>query len=435
MKLKYKILHPIYMLLALSMAALFSLLLCVLLNLQLKQECAVLVSKMESVCLTIDSACIDSILQNANVNMSEIQDIVFEQYRNVEIKEDETQSELVITYEDPVLIATRSIEANGSIWSVCIYSDISELLENWETMLHAYHIVYLALLICSYCIVYFVTKRVLAPLNELSKASQALALGDFNRRANITSTDEVGQLANIFNSMADSLSDQIKRQERFIEGFTHELKTPLSAIFARADNIRAGYLSNEEMQNEAHRLIVDGKRLNSLSDTMTNWIICKKELSNFSELHVSLLFEDVLSLFPVQVSSGYITISSKSQNAIILGDRSLLVSLLANIVKNGLNADAEHIELTCSIVADEMVSITVSDNGCGMDKSVLDKITEPFFRVDKARSRRNGGIGLGLSLCKDIVELHNGKLAFSSQPQTGTSVVITLSGKEIPHEC
>ena len=280
------------------------------------------------------------------------------------------------------------------------------------------------------------------PLGEVSAAARRMAGGDLDVRLAIRSRDEVGQLAESFNYMAGRLDgsiramqDEVDRQERFMGSFAHELKTPMTSIIGYADLIRTQALDEGETMEAAHYIFSEGRRLESLSLKLLELLVAKNQEIAPAPTAVDQLVSSVVrTLRPVCAQSG-VTLRSRCEPGACLLDADLIRSLLVNLVDNARKA----IEGSGNvyIVADwpeDRCRIRVLDNGRGMPPEAVAHVTEAFYRVDKSRSRAQGGAGLGLTLCRQIVELHGGELAFDSRVGNGTCVTVTLGQRLDPAE-
>lgn len=236
---------------------------------------------------------------------------------------------------------------------------------------------------------------------------------------------ETAALAHSFNSMADSLTGQIERQQRFIADLTHEMKTPLTAIIGHADLIRSGRVKAEEAALAAHSILKEGQRLNALTARLIDLILLQQDQAELHPVSIRPLIEEAVEALRPAASERGIELSENCADAIFLCDRALMLSLITNLIDNALKSGASHIHIEGNLVS-KAYTLSVSDDGCGMTPEVLQKITEPFYRADKSRSRKQGGAGLGLSLCKEIAELHQAILTFESMPGKGTSAFFSI---------
>lgn len=212
--------------------------------------------------------------------------------------------------------------------------------------------------------------------------------------------------------------------------FAHELKTPMTSIIGFADLLRQGNLDENTRMMAAEYIHSEGHRLERLSFKLLDLLLLKKDEITMKPVWLGTYLGEVeRALAPNMKNKGIRLVCKAEQKRVVL-EPDLLKSLLYNLVDNATKAmDNGGIIAVRATVIPGGCQFQVVDNGRGMEKAELAKITEAFYRVDKARSRSQGGAGLGLSLCKQIAELHNGNISFASEPGKGTRVTVTLYGK------
>lgn len=275
-------------------------------------------------------------------------------------------------------------------------------------------------------------------LRRLAGVVRKIAGGDLSTRSRITSRDEFGQLSRDFDSMADKLQQNMaqlesdmEQQEQFMGAFAHELKTPMTAIIGFADLLRQGNLDENTRMMAANYIHSEGKRLEKLSFKLLEMIVLRKDGLTMKRVWLPRYLEEVeKALAPTLKNKGIRLICRAEQGRAVL-EPDLVKSLLYNLIDNASKAmEGEGIIAVKASAIPGGCQFLVADNGRGMEEKDLARITEAFYRVDKSRSRQQGGAGLGLALCKQIVELHNGTLHYESKLGSGTQVTVTLYGKE-----
>ena len=272
------------------------------------------------------------------------------------------------------------------------------------------------------------------PLRRLSKVTRSIASGDLSCRASLSGKDEIGVLASDFNNMADRLEqnindmkDTMRRQEEFMGGFAHELKTPMTSIIGYADLLRGHALSDKDKRDAANYIFMEGRRLEVLSLKLLDLIVLKKRDFTFLPMSIVSIVEDAARLLRPVLEKRDVRLLYDCDAATCLIEPDLFMSLLLNLVDNARKAIDDGGEITIkSRTSEGMCSISVTDNGRGIPEEELSKIKDAFYRVDKSRSRAQGGVGLGLRLCDEIAALHGGEITFESEPGKGTTVTIQL---------
>ena len=211
--------------------------------------------------------------------------------------------------------------------------------------------------------------------------------------------------------------------------FAHELKTPMTAIIGYADLLRTESLDREESMEAANYIFSEGKRLESLSLKLQQLHLAKHETPELEQVQMDRFVTNLVrQLRPVYEPSG-IRLECQTKPGSWDIDPELMESVLMNLMDNARKAmEQGGIIVLLVDFPENACRIRVVDNGRGMPPEVLNHLTEAFYRVDKSRSRAQGGAGLGLSLCSEIVRYHNGELKFESKPGKGTCVSVILKG-------
>ena len=222
------------------------------------------------------------------------------------------------------------------------------------------------------------------------------------------------------------------RQARFVADLTHELKTPLTSMIGYADLLRGGELPPENQRRAADAIYHESTRLESLSQQLLSLQDLRQESLTLTTVPVAAAFEAVARSLP---DCPVVLEKTCPEDAAVRADRVLLVDLLRNLVLNAAHASTPGsvVALRC-LPAGDRWRLEVADTGCGIPPEALPHLTEPFYRVAKARARANGGSGVGLALCADIAAAFGTKLEFTSTVGEGTTVALTLPKEVYAHE-
>lgn len=281
---------------------------------------------------------------------------------------------------------------------------------------------------------YIITKWLLKPLKRLSETTGKIAQGQLEVRAKIDSQDEIGELAKDFNDMAEhlerqfhELEDVARRQEDFIGSFAHELKTPLTSMIGYADMLRTQRMTEEEQQQAANYIFKEGKRLETLSLKLLDLLVVRHQELEKKPISIGWMAEEICGMLHPALKQAGVSMEINMEEAIILVEPDLMKTVLLNLLDNGRKAIGENGVLRLSGHQKEKgYMICVEDNGKGIPLEELSRITEAFYMVDKSRARKQGSAGLGLSICKEIIQRHGGTLDFESKENVGTKVCIFL---------
>lgn len=272
------------------------------------------------------------------------------------------------------------------------------------------------------------------PLTGLTRTARAITAGDLEQRAEVRSADEIGQLARDFNEMTDRLCDTIgalenemAKREEFMGAFAHEMRTPMTSIIGYADLLRSQELSPDARAEAANYIFTEGRRLENLSNKLLDLIVLEKQKVELRPCHMGKLIAQTGGLLDRTLRQAGISLRCRVDETVWPVEPDLFKTLLLNLLDNARKALPEGGAIVLRAGADgDGWKMTVRDNGQGIPASELPRLTEAFYRVDKARARASGGVGLGLRLCAEIVRVHGGTIDFESTEGVGTTVTVRL---------
>jgi len=268
---------------------------------------------------------------------------------------------------------------------------------------------------------YFIVQWLVRPIGWIKAGADRIGGGDLDHRIPRVRNDELGELTDKINGMADDVQEMLEAKRQLLLAISHELRSPLTRTkvaleFLEKDATRESILEDvEEMEHLIHDLL-EGERLNSrhaklqLQETDVAALLTQVVTEDFADEHDRLSLDvprgDALaSVDPVRI-------------------RLLVRNLLSNALRH-TSPQAPPIRISLQ-QSDEVLKIRVADRGAGMSSAAVAHATQPFYRADPARSRDSGGLGLGLYLCKRIAEAHGGELEIVSQEGEGTEVSVRL---------
>lgn len=312
--------------------------------------------------------------------------------------------------------------------------DISYIYENREQMYRQYRMAILTIFVVVGIWSMLFARSLTGPLRNLSRVTRRFARGDYEVRGKARGQDEVSSLIRDFNVMADHLEANMEKlkesarvQEDFTAAFAHELKTPLTSIIGYADMLRSMELNEEERLSSANYIYQQGRRLERLSHKMLDLISIEKQSFSFQGVSVVELGESLREMTGGMLLKKNIGMTMQLEPGLIYGDRDLLLSLFGNFIDNSRKACGEggHIWVK-GTDGDDGYRILVLDNGRGMPKDEVNRVTEAFYMVDKSRARKEGGSGIGLALCHRIAALHKAAWKMDSEPGKGTVILLTF---------
>ena len=383
----------------------------------------------------------DRVSNQAGVLLSRDGEAIYQAGETVNVLPESDGSKiLLLAREDRrYLQISGPVQTNDLPLQLNILYEITPIYLARNEQISTYHRVFLLMLVLGGTAAWAIAWILTRPLGRLSAAARRLASGKLDSRANLSAGDEIGLLGAEFDRMADQLSDTItaqqqemERQEQFMGSFAHELKTPMTSIIGYADLLRGQSLDADEAQEAANYIFSEGKRLESLSLKLLDLLLVKYQNLVLTETDPAVQIDRLVAhLQPVYRENG-IVLQCRCETGMCKMEPDLFASVLTNLLDNARKALTKggNIYVLGKQEA-ECYQIRVLDNGRGMPEEAIRHLTEAFYRVDKSRSRAQGGVGLGLTLCSRILDLHNGTISFTSREGKGTCVTVTLPRAEL----
>ncbi len=324
-----------------------------------------------------------------------------------------------------ILITGSNVNVRNERYAVYVVEDITGVYESITRMVWRFALIGGVGILLGFVLIGLLVRRSMQPLAMLKTAAGRIAAGGYGERATVLSKDEVGALANDFNRMAEAVENHIgelietaERQRLFIGGVTHEFKTPLTTVILNADTLQNAYMDEEERQTALSYIERQCKWLERMTQKLLKLITLKQDIE-LKPSSVPQLFERVEESMAETLRQRDTRLISECKLNTLSMDADLMQSVLINLVDNASKASAPGQAVTMRAYDDV---IEVSDNGIGIPESELARITEPFYVVDKSRSKKLGGSGLGLALVKEIVNAHGAALEIESSVGVGTTI-------------
>ena len=291
-----------------------------------------------------------------------------------------------------------------------------------------------AVTIASAAIAYFVSGQALRPLRKLSQQAEKIdqdSISDI--RLNENTVKEFRQLSVSVNLMLDRLSESFATQRQFSGNAAHELRTPLAIMQTKLELFAAEHKNMEDDTAELVRS--QAEQLDRLSRLVHTLL----EMSNLSSaprserIELAPLVEEIITDLTPLASQNDITMEQDCDNVVITGSDALIYRLVFNLIENAVKYNRRGGSVSVSVhMENNDAVVSVSDTGCGIPEKYRESIFQPFFRVDKSRSRQMGGVGLGLALVHEIAVLHGGSVRAEPGNKSGTVFIVTLPAGNYP---
>lgn len=291
---------------------------------------------------------------------------------------------------------------------------------------------------------FIISKSLTTPLVNLSNISKDIASGDYSKRViEIKNNDEVGTLESNFNIMINVIEDNIKElkylnesKQRFIDSLNHEIKTPITSIIGYSELLLKGKVNEETSYKALTYINSEAKRLETLNSTLLKLILIREDKLSMGKVNLKNIISRSYDTLRYKLESKSMNLDIDIDDTYMFVDKQLIIVLLTNIIDNSIKASNEHSSIKINGRYDDKSDyiLNIVDFGKGIAECDIDKVLEPFYMSDKARTRNQNGIGLGLSICNEICKLHKIEISIQSEVNVGTSVTLKFNKENIYNE-
>ncbi len=281
---------------------------------------------------------------------------------------------------------------------------------------------------------YFISGHALRPIREFSnKIEEVQAQNLSDSRIEENNVKELNQLSISYNKMLERLSDAFEIQRQFTANAAHELRTPLALMQVQLDLYNStGHPGNDADTLQTIRMITEQ---NDKLSRMVKALLDMSELQTLGRddrILMDAIVEEALADLEPLAQKNKIKLSGKCGDATMTGSDILIYRLVYNLVENAIKYNHEGGLVTVTVYQKEKrIYLSVEDTGSGIPKELRERVFDPFFRVDKSRSRELGGVGLGLALVREIVRVHDGSITIRSNPAGGTVFEVVFDQRSI----
>jgi len=335
--------------------------------------------------------------------------------------------------EEHYLMVCGKITQSGVTLYFLAATGIGAVVAQKEQMTRSFAGVYFSTLGLGMIVILALSALVTGPLKRINRAAAGIARGRYSARLPGTRGDEIGELSRSFNRMADAveekvaeLSENARQKEEFIASFAHELKTPMTSVIGYADMLYQKTLTDGQIKEAAWYILSEGLRLEALSLKLMDLIVLNRQEFTLEGMHAEELFASIAGGLKPMLDEKQVSLHLKVSPAFIRVEYDLFKTLMLNLIDNAVKAGCDRIDVIGQPNG-ERYGVMVADNGRGMPAPELARITEAFYTVDKSRSRKQHGVGLGLALAARIANIHGGTLAFRSGEGIGTVAKVDLA--------
>ena len=327
------------------------------------------------------------------------------------------------------------IMINGITYGgIFLCSPVPEIQQTIEGMLEVLFLSGMLGLIMAVVLIYFFSKRLTKPLLEVNKAAKIIADGNFDRRLSIDSNDEIGQLADSFNYMAESLEKKDQDRRLFVASVAHDLRSPLTSIQGFVQAMKDGMIPEEKYDYYMGIILEETQRLTVLTNNIvdmgrTQENVLKLDITDFD---INELISDVLDIFEHRFREKKLScrLVMDDSETIVKADRKEIHRVLHNLLDNAIKFTPEGgtVEIETSVHENEQKAyISVSDSGCGIPENEKRRVFEAFYKTDSSRGADKMGSGLGLCAVKEIINAHGEIIVCKDSKIGGSRFEFSLS--------
>ena len=369
-----------------------------------------------------DSVFRDDLLQKNLVNLNELRD---------------GETVIIKNIYDGTLLCTTWTLPHCDNYKLLYIEPINARGNWWRSLTNTTLVFGLATTILFLTFMALIIRTLTRPLNEFALASREYSRRNADREQDAIEWNEIMALPTMFKTMAEEsrrleeAEEDTRRKQRFLDSLTHEMRTPLTNIHGYSELMKRVQLSEEDRLRYLDYLMHESRRLNRLSDELFDLIVMRKNTAQMEPVSCAGLLDTVRDSLENKAGGRGVGLVCEQSGARLYGNPALLESLCTNLAENAIRACGEGDEVRMSFQdSGRYVLLRVEDTGMGIPADELKHITEPFYRVDKARSRAEGGVGLGLYLCSEIVRIHGAVMFIDSREGEGTTVTVRFAGEK-----
>ncbi|MEA4815533.1 MAG: HAMP domain-containing sensor histidine kinase [Lachnospiraceae bacterium] len=335
-------------------------------------------------------------------------------------------------FSEPMLMVGYPIKAyDNTIGSIFMCSALNDIQKAAKGMWQAGVVCIIIILIFGAILVYISGKRITKPLLEMNEAAKVIANGNFDKRLEVKSNDEIGELAKSFNYMAESLDEYDKVRKSFIANVSHDLRSPLTSIQGFLNAIIDGTVPPEKTGYYLNIVLEETVRLSKLTNDVVDLTRAQSDIMplEITDFDINQLIKDVIATLEPRFTQKDIFAEAifETENIFVSADIDKIQRVIYNLLDNALKFTDENgkIQIETQTIG-EKAKIYVRDSGKGINEGKLKYVFDRFYKTDDSRGEYKTGSGLGLSIVKEFIRLHNENIEVKSEEGLGTEFVFTL---------
>ena len=323
---------------------------------------------------------------------------------------------------------------SGTPYTLVLYEQDTGILSAWRRHMITFLVMEVSASLVMALLLYGIIKKFLYPVSQISQAAARVASGDYSPCLEIRGKDEIAVLAEDMNRMTEQVREHMADKEReslrkqeFIDAMSHELRTPLTSIRGYAQLVETAHVPEERKIEYLDYIIRESGRMEEMMKLLRQITLMNQGEIEWGETSLEDILQELQMSFAGQPEFSHIRLQMEAGTGVLWCNRLLAEMFFTNIVRNACQACGEKGEVTVTLRENGAV---ITDNGVGMSEECRQRIFEPFYREDKSRSRKRGGTGLGMYLCRRIADLHGWQFEIASEPGKGTGISVAFCQPE-----
>lgn len=341
--------------------------------------------------------------------------------------------EQMITYGGPV--DGESVAHAGVLTLHAPFSEVSDVITN---MILNFLIPLFILIILAMLLLLYLSRKILVPLNQLSRTAREYAAGNFEMKTGITTKDEIGELAANLEYMASELNKLDEYRKAFIANISHDFRSPLTSIKGYLEAMLDGTIPEDKREHYLNIVLSETQRLTKLTASMLE--LNKSDTYglklNFINFDVIEIVDSTIDIFEGICKKRYIVIRKNciAKETTVRADKTKIQQVVYNLVDNAIKFSPHGATITISVAdANDKVFVSVKDTGRGIEKEKQSKVWDRFYKTDASRGKDKQGSGLGLSIIREIIRAHDENITLISTPGIGSEFTFSLKKAKTYH--
>lgn len=334
--------------------------------------------------------------------------------------------------EDKLTVIHPVLQGYRTDGYIMLHYNYYELTLQGDHVLRLFLIIIGMMLFVALVIFGILSRAIIRPINKINKAVKEYSAGNLGYTVEVDSNDEIGLLATALNDMSSELEKTEEYQKRLIANVSHDFRSPLTSIKGYIEAILDGTIPTELQEKYLNIVLMEAKRLTGLTEELLelNKMDSGKINLDLQSWDMNRLIKDTVASFEQRCIQRNITLELilENEDSIVLVDKPKIQQVLYNLVDNAIKFSSNDSEIVIETTKNkDKLLISVKDNGCGIASDELKSIWERFYKSDSSRGRDKLSSGLGLSIVKEIIQLHNENINVVSTQDAGTTFIFTLT--------